>query len=307
MSGLGCVCCNSKNSPCFGSSVLGLCGAGSCAAAWSQCGLKSLSVCLLHMWICSTDVSWLLGRQALLPLAFLAPVVTWWHTVASGVQTGSPRANTIQSSTSLALLRNDLEKEMFAFFSALLTCEGLLTTVLLNYILISMNNPRRCSLKIRGCGERWDRDVLTAVVRWGSFLFLFFISTGGKHQKHLILTSWNGPKGEEISCVLLIVQLLRANGPEKHQTFQSPYHHIDLMWCVRYCVRYWDNPKSNTLHEVISTAKIMRKAQTHISNPIIIEFYVLSWTKQRSTKPKLAESQKWIPSRGPLKPYVNPN
>lgn len=104
-SGLGCVSWNSKNSPCFGSNIFGLYGAGSRAAAWSQCGLKSLTVCLLHMWICSTDVSWLPGRQAFLPLAFLARVVTWWHTVASGVQTGSPRANMIQSSTSLALLR----------------------------------------------------------------------------------------------------------------------------------------------------------------------------------------------------------
>lgn len=105
LSGFGCVCWNSKNSPCFGSNVLGLYGAGSFAAAYSQCGLKSLSVCLLHMWICSTDVCWLPGRHALLPLAFLALVVTWWHTVASGVQTGSPRAKTIQSSTSLAILR----------------------------------------------------------------------------------------------------------------------------------------------------------------------------------------------------------
>lgn len=105
LSGLGCVCWNSKNSPCFGSNIFRLYGAGSCVVAQSQCGLKSLSVCLLHMWICSTDVSWLPGRQALLPLAFLALVVTWWHTVASGVQTGSPRANTIQSSTSLALSR----------------------------------------------------------------------------------------------------------------------------------------------------------------------------------------------------------
>ena len=88
LSGLGCVCWNSKNSPCFGSNVFGLYGAGSCPAVWSQCGLKSLPVCLLHMWICSTDVSWLPGRQALLPLALLALVVTWWHTVASGVQTG---------------------------------------------------------------------------------------------------------------------------------------------------------------------------------------------------------------------------
>lgn len=40
------------------------------------------------------------------PLAFLALVVTWWHTVASGVQSGSPRANKmIQSSRSVAVFR----------------------------------------------------------------------------------------------------------------------------------------------------------------------------------------------------------
>lgn len=105
-SGLGCSCWNSKNSPGLGSNIFGLYGAGSLrCSVYSQCGLKSLSVCLLHMWICSTDVSWLPGRQALLPLAFLALVVTWWHTVASGVQTGSARANTIHSSTSLALFK----------------------------------------------------------------------------------------------------------------------------------------------------------------------------------------------------------
>lgn len=53
------------------------------------------------MWICSTDVSRLPGRQALLPVAFLALVVTWWHTVASGVQTGSPRAKWYRAEQSL--------------------------------------------------------------------------------------------------------------------------------------------------------------------------------------------------------------
>lgn len=54
----------------FITTFFGLCGAGSRAAEQSQHLWKSLRVCLLHMWICSTDVSWLPGSRLSSPGLF---------------------------------------------------------------------------------------------------------------------------------------------------------------------------------------------------------------------------------------------
>lgn len=54
----------------FITTFFGLCGAGSRAAEQSQHLWKSLRVCLLHMRICSTDVSWLPGSRLSSPGLF---------------------------------------------------------------------------------------------------------------------------------------------------------------------------------------------------------------------------------------------
>lgn len=166
-----------------------------------------VSECLLHMWTCSTDVSWLPGRRALLPLAFLAVVVTWWHTVASGVQTGSPRANMIQSSTSVAPLRppttlkhvilRRLRREHAGFVTY---C----TNRTLHYFVSSISwNLLKMTVRVV-C--TFVQDILT-VVRWE---FVYF---SPKSQKHL--TSWTQRK--RIGCYWLYNYWVQRN------SFQAPH------------------------------------------------------------------------------------
>lgn len=129
------------------------------------------------------------------PLAFLALVVTWWHTVASGVQSGSPRANKmIQSSRSVAVFRPSIAVKQIIIWE-----------------VVGTSKTSSYKQLREGKGFCFPLEAETKTIWYPLYEM--------------------DPK-EKKSAVLLIVQCQTASCPENHRSFQSPYCHKAMTWLV---------------------------------------------------------------------------
>lgn len=182
---------------------------------WSE---ESPCVCLLHMWICSTDVSWLPGRQGLLPPGLF------------GSDRDMVTHSSIWSSDWVTQGKHDAAQHIAGSFVAAQDFRTDYTQMISEDVafLIHCTHSERCVVEIRSdlaseilpFGER--SVLVQTQVKWplvwlkhtkSTSKVSYLLHSRLNSKKHLQLTLSNGPKGENKSSalLLLILQWLWSN------------------------------------------------------------------------------------------------